>query len=232
MTFARLAAAFVFLATVFSPLKGVLRNLALAGVHEPTIVERLKGGLLYTLLLVTLYSLFLCFFWLFRKGLYVTDRWMQFGLADLDNGVHGVRPYLWCFGLGTFTVAVALLAVSEHSMATGVESLMAATVVFGGLLGWPAISQAVDDYDPLPQPLPLPNPSPEPEPGAPGKDAIPLSMFWYFHRDPVSISANARRYEINLQASNLRYQEFLKREHATKSIQEYARFIKEGESPE
>jgi predicted transglutaminase-like cysteine proteinase len=187
-------------------------------------------------LLLILYSVLTVVFWLVRRLLVFADEWESVGFADLDVGVHGLWPYQWFLVAGIILLIGA--AFDSHGQWTSsiVEALGAAVAILAGLLGPPPGPNPIDDYDPLPLPMPappkpVPEPSPGPEPPSPS-DVIPLTMSWFFRKEPGTLDAPAMSYEVSIDASKSRYETLLAKEHGVRAVGDYGRFVRDGLTPE
>ncbi len=80
-------------------------------------------------------------------------------------------------------------------------------------------------------PAPEPSPGPSPPPGVrPGGDLIPITMSWYFKRDPTDSDA-ARDYRIDLEASRQRYDEASARPREL-NVKCWHCYVRDGTTPE
>lgn len=228
MRFARISSAFVLLALLLTPARYLLRLL----VSEPSIGERhlrsLGWGLLYLGLLLLLYGVVWGALWLIRRALLYAEAWTQFGLADFDIGVRGVWPFRWFFVLGPLLIVLA--AVSGGGVLDLAEAVAACVVVFLALLGPAPEPNPVDEYDPLPLPQPYPTPTPLPRP--PDESVVTLRMAWYFRREPGDLCQPPMAYQIQIDASRQRYEEFVAKDHTVAGAADYGRFVRDGFSQE
>ena len=236
MRFARISAAFILLAAVLSPAKHVVRYLGAAPGPDDGVFGSFLHGLVYLSLLLVLYGLLTVVLWLLRRLLVVADRWESLGFADLDIGVHGPWTYQWFLMLAVLLLLGAAFDGQGKWTCAIVEALAASVAVLAALSGPSAAPNSIDDYDPLPFPIPppprpVPEPSPAPEPPSPS-DIIPLSMSWYFRRQPGSLDGPATSYAVSIDASNSRYKSFIAKEHSVKAVADYGRFVREGFTPE
>ena len=230
MRFASLASAFVLSLLILTPLKHVVRYLAGQGA-----AGGLMPGLAYLAILVFLWVVLTGIFWAVRRWLVFADAWASSGLAGLDRGVHGSWSLIWWLLLSVLLLAgVALCGPEERSPAI-LEAIVASASAMVALLGPPPEANPVDEYDPLP----LPAPSPEPVPPLPSPvpplipdEVIPLTMWWYFRREAGDLRAPAVRYEVSVNASKARYQQQQAENHKVDRVQDYARFVRDGMTPE
>src|SRR5207249_9819853 len=119
-------------------------------------------------------------------------------------------------------VGAAVLAAGQTRSAAFVGSLVAACVVFVAALGPPRRPDIIDEWDPLPSPGPPPTPpSPAPPDTSPTtKGSIPLSMSWYFRRDPLAL-ADVTQFTIELEASKARYEQRRGHDHSVRHLRDY-----------
>jgi predicted transglutaminase-like cysteine proteinase len=235
MTFARTTAALLFTGALLSPLRFLLRSIVVGRPGDMTSSHRLSTAFDYLLLLLGLYVLLVVLPWAGRQILVFTDRWANLGLEDLDHGVRGFWASLWALILGVGLILAVAVMARPRTFALPEAMVISAAVILG-VLGSPPAVNPIGEYDPLPQPVvePLPvEPSPQPQPAPPPTDdVIPLTLRWYFHREPFNATAPPEHYEVRLQASRSRYNEFLRRDHNVCSHRDYARFVRDGLTPE
>lgn len=231
MRFASLTGAFILLLLVLTPLKHAARYLAGQGV---------AGGLLpslaYLLILASFWVVLTGTFWAVRRWLVFADAWASSGLAGLDRGVHGQWALGWWLFLSALLVAGAVVAGPEQRAAAVAEAIAASACVLVAFLGPPPEANPVDEYDPLPLPAPTPEPlppvpSPVPGPPAPG-EVIPLTMWWYFRREAGDLRVPPIRCEVRVNASKARYEQLRTEDHRVARVQDYARFVRDGLTPE
>lgn len=236
MRFARISAAFILLAAILGPARHVVRYLGAAPGPDDGVFGSFLHGLVYLALLLVLYGLLTVVLWLARRLLVFADGWESLGFADLDIGVHGLWPYRWFLMLAVLLLVGASFDGQGRWTSGIVEALTASVAVLAALIGPPPARNPIDDYDPLPFPIPppprpVPEPSPKPEPPLPS-EIIPLSMSWYFRREPGSLDAPVTSYDVSIDASKSRYASFVAKEHVVKAVADYGRFVREGFTPE
>ncbi|MEQ1947235.1 MAG: hypothetical protein ABL995_08600 [Bryobacteraceae bacterium] len=232
MRFARIAAAFILLGAVLTPAKYTLRYLWGVSGREG-ILESLLAGLTYLLILMSSYAVVATVLWLARRLLVFADAWVGLGFADMDVGVRGGWPYRWFLLLGITLVVGATLGSHGEWINGLVEALAASTAVLLALVGPPPLPNPIDEYDPLPfpSPAPIPEPTPMPQPPSPA-DLIPLTMSWFFRKEPGALGLPATGYEIRVQASKSRYEMLLSKDHSVRAVGDYGRFVRDGLTPE
>ncbi len=232
MRFARIAAALILLGAVLTPAKYTLRYLWGVSGREG-IFESLLAGLTYLFILMSSYAVLAAVLWLARRLLVFADAWVGLGFADMDVGVHGRWPYRWFLLLGIMLVVGAALGSHGEWLNGLVEALAASTAVLLALVGQPPLPNPIDEYDPLPfpSPVPIPEPTPMPQPPSP-LDLIPLTMSWFFRKEPGVLGSPATGYEIRVQASKSRYEMLLSRDHSVRAVGDYGRFVRDGLTPE
>jgi len=231
MRFARIAAALVLLVSLTSPLHHAVRQLfELVGVVNLP-ASSWGGGTVYLLFLLGLYAVLTVAFWLAHLAARATDRWQNSGLASFDRGLHASWPARCALVLGLFAVTIALWTGGPDrapAVAEAAACAVAVIVAVGGSAPVPAEEEG--EYDPLPQPVPR---EPESDPGGlDASDSIPLTLSWFFRREPGNSMAQAACYEVQLRASRGRLEELRRRDHTVKSKQDYVRFVRDGMTPE
>ncbi|MGB9618870.1 MAG: hypothetical protein ACPL7K_00495, partial [Armatimonadota bacterium] len=228
MRFASLSAAFILLLLVLTPLKHAVRYLS-----GQETAGGLMRGLVYALILTAVWALLTGTLWALRRWLVFADAWASNGLAGLDRGVHGQWPHGWWLSLSLLLVLGAVFAAPQERTAAVVEAAVASAAVLVAFLGPAREANPVDEYDPLPLPAPSPAPTPPvvspplPEPPV-SEDVIPLTLWWYFHKDAGNLCSPVTRYEVRVLASKARYEQLRARDHKVKQVQDYARFVREG----
>ena len=230
MRFASLASAFILSLLILTPLKHVVRYLAGQGA-----AGGLMPGLAYLAILVLLWVVLTGVFWSVRRWLVFADAWASSGLAGLDRGVHGQWALVWWLPLSMLLLVCAALWGGEERPTAIIEAIGASASALIALLGPPPEANPVDEYDPLPLPAPSPEPAPplpSPEPPLIPEDVIPLTMWWHFRREAGDLRAPAVRYEISVNASKARYQQQQAENHKVDRVQDYARFVRDGLTPE
>jgi predicted transglutaminase-like cysteine proteinase len=226
----RIAAAFILLALVLSPLKHLARELFTSYGPLSDGLSRWDGGGLYSVALLALTIGLAGAFALARFLLRARDAWETSGLAPLDRGVHGAWPRTVALLAGIAAISAAVWAGGANQIPAIAEAVAAALAVYAAVIGAPPLDRPVDDYDPLPEPR-IPEPQPEPSPVAPG-DTIPLVLQWCFRREPGNMTIPAASYEVRLEASKARYDAFLQQDHMVHSDRDYVRFVRDGMTPE
>lgn len=227
MRFARLAAATVAVLVALTPIAVVVRSAIDAFVLTPERLDSPAGLASYAGLLFGAYAVLVGLLWLVRKVLAdVLGTWPSSELAPLDENVHGGWPLPWALVLGG-----ALIWVTAHGTGdTGprVVEVCVAVVAVVVALAPGARPAAESAYDPLP---PLPIPANEPGP-VPDDDAIPLTLSWYFSREPGNAAAPPMSCTVKLHASRARYEGFRSQDHGVSAPTDYVRFVRDGGCPE
>ncbi|MFZ5926313.1 MAG: transglutaminase-like domain-containing protein [Acidobacteriota bacterium] len=230
MRFASLSAAFILLLLLLTPLKHAVRYLSGQGV-----AGGLFSGLAHALIIAALWAVLTGTSWALRRWLMFADAWASSGLAGLDRGVHGRWALGWWLFLSLLLVVGSALAGPQERAAAVAEAIAACAFVLVAFLGPPPEANPVDEYDPLPLPAPSPEPIPSippaPIPPVP-EEVIPLTMWWYFRKDAGNLCAPLVRYEVQVRASKARYEQLRAQDHRVKRVQDYARFVREGLTPE
>jgi predicted transglutaminase-like cysteine proteinase len=57
-------------------------------------------------------------------------------------------------------------------------------------------------------------------------------MWWYFRKDAGNLCVPPTRYEVQVRASKARYEQLRAQDHKVKQVQDYARFVRDGLTPE
>ena len=230
MRFASLASAFILSLLILTPINNVVRYLAGQGAEGGFLF-----GLAYLTILVSLWGVLTGIFWALRRWLMFADSWGESELAGLDRGVYGSWPLIWWLLLSLLLLAAAALCGSEERLAAIIEAIVVSASVLVAVLGPPPEANPVDEYDPLPLPAPSPEPTPplpSPVPPLIPDDVIPLTMWWHFRREAADLQAPAVRYEVFVNASKARYQQQQAENHKVDRVQDYARFVRDGLTPE
>ena len=236
MRFGRIAAAFIVLALAFSPVRYLVRELFLASAPISQALQRWDGGAIYSVALLLLATGLTIAFALLRLLVRARDTWDRSGLAPLDRGAYGAWPRIAALLAGIWAVGTALWVGAADQIPAVAEAVVATLTVVAAVGGRPPADPTIEDYDPLPiprlpEPHPVPTPETEPSPPQPG-ETIPLRLPWYFHRAPGSMSTAPNAYEIQIQASKLRYETLCKQDHSVHSDHDYVRFVRDGMTPE
>lgn len=233
MRFARMAAAFLLLGAVFSPLKYVLRSLSGVAPTTDDFIRSASAGLTYAAILVTGYVILTAMLWGIRRLLIFADAWSGLGLADLDVGLSGQWPQRWLLLLSAaLLIGVAMDGGIERPSGIAEAFAAALAVLFAFAASQPSPNE-VDEYDPIPLPSPLPPPEPLPGPVPPSPDdTVPLTMSWFFRREPGVLGSPATSYQIQVRASKARYEVLRLKDHTVKLTSDYGRFVRDGLTPE
>ena len=242
MRFARYVAAAILIIALLTPLREFVRTVAGASGDTVFHLAAWVANAKYFGILVASYVVLLFLVWGARRLLQLTDNWEHSGLSALDRALPYHWPRLIALGSSVLALLAALLGGFGPRVPALIEAVLACVAVLAAIPAR-AVPQLVpedEDYDPLPEPRapiapppppgPAPAPGPMPSPGA--EDAKPLSLWWYFEREPGHPGGAMQRYDMRVTASTARYEELSARDHGVSSPNDYARFARDGLTPE
>jgi len=227
MRFARLAASAVFFLLIATPIRYLLRRVVESIQIRVGAADVVVSTLAYLGVLVAAYVAVLAALWVLRLGLRMRETWEQSGLSEIEASVRGAWPKLVAMPLAVVLVVAAVIAGGEGRLLTAMEMLVFALSVVWAV-GGEVPHRKPEDEDPLPRPLPMPGPEPAPTPRPSPEDSIPLSPSWYFHTNPSSADGEVLRFEMQIDASRARYDEFVSRDHDVHCARDYGRFVGDG----